>query len=140
VRADTPPRARTAIARAGVRVTVEPAVKGLLLIAVAAGLAGCVHGQTVIAPDGHPATIVTCHDQYKCFIKAERLCPWGYQVLDERLGTLLFRCPYPAAPPLPPQPQPQPPPGPNPTLPNAPTAPAAPGTAPGQPAEKLYHT
>jgi hypothetical protein len=107
-------------------------VKRLSLVAVVAGFAACAHGQVVMAPDGQPATVVTCNFQHKCYAKAERLCPWGFQVLDERLGTLLFRCPYPSGPPLPPAPPPAP--G------QAPNAPAAPGSAPATAQEKLYHT
>ena len=99
--------------------------RGLLFafLAVAAVVTGCVHGHIVNAPDGQPATHVTCHHQSKCFAKAQRLCPWGYQVLDEGHGRLLFRCgPYPDSPPPDPEsdnPNTQPPPEPSPPPPAA---------------------
>ena len=70
------------------RVTVEHVVKrGLLFVflAVVVVVTGCAHGHVVMAPDGQPATYVTCRHQSKCFAKAQRICPWGYQVLDEVL-------------------------------------------------------
>jgi hypothetical protein len=110
---------------------VEHVVKrGLLFLflAVAAVVTGCVHGHVIVAPDGQPATHVTCHHQSKCFAKAQRLCPWGYQVLDEGYRSLVFRCGrYPDSPP--PEPDPD---NPNTQPPSEPSPPP--------PAEKLYRT
>ena len=103
---------------------------GLLFfsLAVVVVLAGCTHGHILIAPDGQPATHVTCHHQSKCFAKAQRLCPWGYQVLDEGYGSLLFRC---GQDPDPPSPEPDP---------DNPNMQPPPETSPPPPAEKLYRT
>ena len=91
-------------------------------------LIGCAHGHVVVAPDGQPATYVTCHHQSKCFAKAQRLCPWGYQVLDAGYGSLMFRCgQYPDPPP----PEPYP---------DNPNTQPPPETTPPPPAEKLYRT
>lgn len=100
--------------------------RGLLLIVFAFGMASCVTGHVVMAPDGQPATFVTCHNyQQKCYVKAQRICPWGFEVLDAPYGSLLFRCgPYPETP-QPEQDQ---------------DAPAAPETTPRPPEQKLYRT
>ncbi len=106
--------------------------RGLLLIAFVAGIgAGCAHGHFVVAPDGEPATVVTCrhHSQSKCYAKASRICPWGYQVLDAPPGSLLFRCgSYPDAP------------GPDQEQEQEQEEQVAPDTSPRPPEEKLYRT
>jgi len=114
-----------------VRATVEHVVKrGLLFVflAVAAVVAGCAHGHIVPGPDGQPATYVTCRHPSQCFAKAQRFCPWGYQVLDEAYSSLLFRCgPYPDSPP----PEPEP---------DNPSTQPPPEPSPPPSAEKLYRT
>ena len=59
------------------------------------GLAGCATGTMVTAPDGYPAIYVRCHGHRmdRCYVKAERLCPYGYQLVDQPgYGSLVIRC------------------------------------------------
>jgi hypothetical protein len=62
-------------------------------LAAAALAAGCATTQTVIGPDGQPALLVRCprNDSYRCTARAYRVCPGGFQVLDDgnRLGTMI---------------------------------------------------
>ena len=47
------------------------------------------------APDGYPAIYVRCHGHRmdRCYVKAQRLCPYGYQLVDQPgYGSLLIRC------------------------------------------------
>jgi hypothetical protein len=56
---------------------------------------GCAAASTVIAPDGYPAIYISCaaHRQDRCYIKAERICPYGYQlVAPPYYGGLMIRC------------------------------------------------
>ena len=107
--------------------------RGLLVVflTVAVAVTGCAHGHIVTAPDGQPATHVTCHHRHqsKCFAKAQRICPWGYRVLDEGYGSLLFRCGQYTDPP---------PPESDPDNPNMQPPPET--SPPPPPAEKLYRT
>jgi hypothetical protein len=67
--------------------------RGLLLGVLAIGLAGCA--QIVVAPDGYPATYLRCNPYRpeRCYIKAERLCPYGYHlVAPARYEGILIRC------------------------------------------------
>jgi hypothetical protein len=69
--------------------------RGLLLLALVFGLAGCATGTMVAGPDGYPAIYVRCHAHRmdKCYIKADRLCPWGYQLAaPPGYGSLMIRC------------------------------------------------
>jgi hypothetical protein len=69
----------------------------LLLLMLAFGLAGCATGEMVTAADGYPAIYVRCHGhrQDRCYVKAQRLCPGGYQlVAPPGYGSLLIRCIY----------------------------------------------
>ena len=69
--------------------------RGLLLVALAFGLAGCATGVIYTAPDGYPATYVRCNGQRmdRCYVKAERLCPYGYyMVAPPAYGALMIRC------------------------------------------------
>jgi hypothetical protein len=59
------------------------------------GLSACATGMMVEGPDGLPATYVRCHGHRmdKCYVKADRLCPWGYQiVMPPGYGSLMIRC------------------------------------------------
>ena len=62
-------------------------------LAAAALAAGCATTQTVIGPDGQPALMVRCprNNPYRCTARAYRVCPGGFQVLDDgnRLGTMI---------------------------------------------------
>jgi len=74
-------------------VGMKRGLRWLLLLAI--GAAGCATGQTVIASDGYPAIYVRCHGhrQDRCYVKAQRLCPWGYYLVEPPgYGTLLIRC------------------------------------------------
>jgi hypothetical protein len=65
------------------------------LLALLAGVAGCATGRYVIGPDGQPAIYIRCPSarQDKCAIKAERSCPYGYQVLEPpAYGRMMIRC------------------------------------------------
>ena len=69
--------------------------RGFLLGALAIGLAGCATGVIAMAPDGYPATYVRCHGERmdRCYVKAERLCPYGYyMVAPPGYGALMIRC------------------------------------------------
>jgi hypothetical protein len=58
-------------------------------------LAGCATGSMVTAPDGYPAIYVRCHAYRmdRCYVKAQRLCPYGYGLVDQPgYGSLLIRC------------------------------------------------
>ena len=60
-----------------------------------AGLAGCATGHHVMAPDGYPAIYVRCPSgrMDKCQLKAQRTCPYGYQMLEPpAYGRMLIRC------------------------------------------------
>ena len=49
----------------------------------------------VTAPDGYPAIYVRCHAYRmdRCYVKAQRLCPYGYGLVDQPgYGSLLIRC------------------------------------------------
>jgi len=51
------------------------------LVAVLA--ANCAHrNNTVVAPDGQPALLLTCDSHAECLRQAGRRCPTGYQVMD----------------------------------------------------------
>ena len=105
--------------------------RGLLFVflAVVVVVTGCAHGHIVVGPDGQPATYVTCgRHQSKCVAKAQRICPWGYHVLDESYGSLLFRCGQSPGPP-PPE-----------SDPDNPNMQPPPETSPPPSAEKLYRT
>lgn len=65
------------------------------VLAVMVGLAGCATGNMVTAPDGYPAIYVRCHGHRmdRCYVKAQRLCPYGYNLVEEpAYGALLIRC------------------------------------------------
>jgi hypothetical protein len=69
--------------------------RGLFLLTLLVSLAGCASGQVVGAPDGYPAIYVRCHGDRmdRCYLKAERLCPYGYYMAGPPgYGTLLIRC------------------------------------------------
>ncbi len=69
--------------------------RGWLLVALALGIAGCASALVVTAPDGYPATYVRCNGERmdRCYVKAERLCPYGYyMVAPPGYGALMFRC------------------------------------------------
>lgn len=57
-------------------------------------LAGC-GAQMVMGPDGYPAYYIRCHGHRpdRCYAKAQRTCPYGYQMLEPPgYGQLLIRC------------------------------------------------
>jgi hypothetical protein len=56
----------------------------LLALSTLGILGGCATYRIVTAADGLPALHLTCRDdQLRCAQKAERLCPRGFQVLDD---------------------------------------------------------
>ena len=66
----------------------------LLSLAFLACLAGC-GAQLVAGPDGYPAYYIRCHGdrQERCYLKAERTCPYGFHMLQPPgYGSLLIRC------------------------------------------------
>lgn len=68
--------------------------RAFLALAFLAGFAGC-GAQLVMGPDGYPAYYIRCHgyQQERCYLKAERTCPYGYQMLQPPgYGQLLIRC------------------------------------------------
>ena len=68
--------------------------RAFLALAFLAGLAGC-GAQLVMGPDGYPAYYIRCHghQQERCYLKAERTCPYGYQMLQPPgYVQLLIRC------------------------------------------------
>jgi len=68
--------------------------RAFFVLAFVAGLAGC-GGQLVVGPDGYPAYYIRCNGlrQERCYAKAERTCPYGYQMLQPPgYGQLLIRC------------------------------------------------
>jgi hypothetical protein len=69
--------------------------RGFLLLCLLFGVAGCATGELVAGPDGYPAIYVRCHPfrMDRCYTKAMRLCPYGYQLADQPgNGALLIRC------------------------------------------------
>jgi hypothetical protein len=69
--------------------------RGFFLLASILLLAGCATGNMVTAPDGYPAIYVRCHGHRmdRCYLKAQRLCPYGYTMAEEpAYGALLIRC------------------------------------------------
>ena len=63
-------------------------------LACLVGLAGCAP-QLVMGPDGYPAYYIRCHGHRpdRCYAKAQRTCPYGYQMLQEPgYGQLVIRC------------------------------------------------
>ena len=69
--------------------------RGVPLVALLAGLAGCATGHYVRGPDGYPAIHVRCPAgrMDKCEYKAQRTCPYGYQLLEPpAYGRMLIRC------------------------------------------------
>ena len=49
----------------------------------------------VMGPDGYPAYYIRCHGHQpeRCYVKAERTCPYGYHMLQPPgYGQLLIRC------------------------------------------------
>jgi hypothetical protein len=66
-----------------------------VFMALLAGLSGCATADYVAGPDGYPAIYVRCSPSRieKCHMKAERICPYGYQlVAPPGYGQLLVRC------------------------------------------------
>jgi hypothetical protein len=69
--------------------------RALLLGLLAIAVGGCATGVIAMAPDGYPATYVRCNAQRmdRCYVKAERLCPYGYyMVAPPGYGALMIRC------------------------------------------------
>ena len=69
--------------------------RSLFLSALLLGLSGCATGTMVAGPDGNPALYVRCHGHRmdRCYVKADRLCPWGYTMAaPPTYGALMIRC------------------------------------------------
>jgi hypothetical protein len=56
----------------------------LPFLALLAGLAGCATARYVRGPDGYPSIYIRCPSgrMDKCEIKAQRTCPYGYDVVE----------------------------------------------------------
>jgi hypothetical protein len=60
----------------------------MLIVGLAAGVAGCVDVTTATGPDGRPNFTIDCDGESSgCFSKAGDLCPGGYFLIDRRNGS-----------------------------------------------------
>lgn len=69
--------------------------RAALFLAWVAGFSACATSRYVAGPDGYPAIYVRCPSsrQDKCAQKAERACPYGYEMIEPpAYGRMLIRC------------------------------------------------
>ena len=56
--------------------------------AIVALLTGCTSVTEVKGPDARPAFVVQCHShESQCYSKASELCPKGYSMVSNKVGT-----------------------------------------------------